>query len=393
MPIKRNRPKATSVPGIWKDAPDRYLVRVWWRDQKTGKRRKREGVARSFREAVELKQSLRRVEPTAKHSRLRFADYATQWMTEHADSLAASTRDRYIIALAHAATAFGAYWIDAIDARDVRRWRDEYAKGYAHSTVNGWHRVLRCVLDEAVEDGIIPMNPARAVRSLTERRTQGKRGKALSADQLRECFDAIEALTESGEIAEDIGRMLIVVGWTGIRRGELMALRFDDVGNGELRVERAVYRGQAKGTKTDDPRRVALPAPAATAIQQQRLWLVQQQHPGLVSGLVFPARPRHAKGGASRQGRQELIWFRSGSVLDEPLAKVVAHAGIPPISLHSFRRTYENLLRQAGVDQLVRRSLAGWRTDDAQEIYAGVDKQERDAAGAAMVQLVMGDEA
>ncbi len=39
---------------------------------------------------------------------------------------------------------------------------------------------------------------------------------------------------------------------------------------------------------------------------------------------------------------------------------------------------------------LVRRSLAGWRSDDAPEIYAGVDKRERDEAGQAMVQLVTG---
>ena len=392
MPIRRNRPKATSVPGIWKDASDRYLVRVWWRDQKTGKKRKREAVATSFREAVLLKEKLREVEPTERSLRLRFADYAEQWIKENADGLAPSTRDRYIVALAHAATQFGDFWMDAIDARDVRRWRDRNAKSYAHPTVNGWHRVLKVVLDQAVEENVITNNPARAVRSLTERRTQGKRGQALSAEQLRACFEAIDDLAAAGEIAEDIARMLIVIGWTGIRRGELMALRFDDVGNGELRVERAVYRGQSKGTKTDDPRRVALPAPAANAIQRQRLWLVHEQHPGLVSGLVFPARLRQAKGGASRQGKAELSWFRSGSVLDEPLAKVVAHAGIPPVSLHSFRRTYENLLRQAGVDQLVRRSLAGWRTDDAQEIYAGVDKRERDAAGVAMVQLVMGDD-
>lgn len=43
-----------------------------------------------------------------------------------------------------------------------------------------------------------------------------------------------------------------------------------------------------------------------------------------------------------------------------------------------------------GVDDLVRRSLAGWRSHDAPEIYAGVDKRERDEAGQAMVQLVTG---
>lgn len=76
-------------------------------------------------------------------------------------------------------------------------------------------------------------------------------------------------------------------------------------------------------------------------------------------------------------------------MLDTPLAKVVARAGLPPTSLHGFQRTYENLLRQAGVDDRVRRSLAGWRSDDAQAIDAGVDKRERGAAGQAMVQRML----
>jgi len=38
-------------------------------------------------------------------------------------------------------------------------------------------------------------------------------------------------------------------------------------------------------------------------------------------------------------------------------------------------------MREAGVDQLVRRALAGWRSEKAQAIYATVNKDERDAAG------------
>ena len=342
MPIKRNRPKATSVPGIWKDGPNRYLVRVWWTDQKTGKKRKREGVAATYREAVLMKEKLRGVKAEVSLSRVRFADFAEQWIKEHADRFAPSTRERYINALAHTVTAFGALWIDAIDARDVRQWRDQQARDYAAPTVNGWHRVLKQVLDQAVLDTVLVSNPARAVRSLTERRTQGARAQDLTAEQLRDCLAAISELTLMNEIPSDVGRMLVVLGWTGIRRGELIALRFDDVGDGELRIERSVFRTLEKSTKTDDPRRVTLPPPAAEAISAQRRWLLEEQHPGLESGLVFPASFRQAKAGAIRRGADKLSWFRSGSVMDKPLAKVIKHANLPPISLHSFRRTYEN---------------------------------------------------
>ena len=389
MPIKRNSPKPTKVPGIWKDGPERYLVRVWWIDPKTGKKRKREGVTVSLEKAILLKERLRGVAPTAKPSRLRFSDFAVQWIATQSDKKADSTCDRYVNAVAHAIEEFGDYWLDAIETRDVRQWRDRHAKEYANATVNGWHSVLKVVLDEALEDGLIAKNPFRGIRALTEHRTKGKRGTALSPQQFRLCVQAIDTLRISGEISEDISRMLIILAWTGIRRGELMALRFDDLIDGELHIERSVYRTKEKSTKTEDPRRVALTPPVTKVIKDQQKWLEATKHPGLESGLIFPASYRHAKAGATRRKVSKLSWFRSGSTLDKPLSKVIKEAGIPPVCPHSFRRTYEDLLRQAGVDELVRRSLAGWRSDDAQEIYAGIAKSERTAAGEAMIDLVM----
>jgi hypothetical protein len=46
------------------------------------------------------------------------------------------------------------------------------------------------------------------------------------------------------------------------------------------------------------------------------------------------------------------------------------------------------MLRKAGVDDLVRRSMAGWRSKEAQRIYATVDPEERQAAAKAFVALV-----
>lgn len=388
MPIKRTKPKKTGVPGVYKDGPRRFLVRTWWTDPRTGKQRKREGVATSLAEAVVLKETLRQPAAKRKRTRPRFGAYAEQWLEERAEVLALSTRERYIGSLAHLTAHFGDYWVDALAPGDIRRWRDRQAKQYARPTVNGWLRVLRQCLEDAVEDGVLPGNPARSVKVLSERRTKGKRGTALSVVEFGRFLTTVAILTESGELAEDIARMLLTLAWTGMRRGELLALRWDDIVEDELGIERAVYRGAEKATKTDDPRVVAIAPPLTEVLNAQRQWLVRTQHPGLESGLVFPARLQQAKGAASRRGSDELVWFRGGATLDRPLAKVVEKGKLPAISLHSFRRTWENLLRRAGVDQLVRRSLAGWRTEDAQDIYAGVDKGERQAAVASMVALV-----
>jgi integrase len=168
-----------------------------------------------------------------------------------------------------------------------------------------------------------------------------------------------------------------------MRRGELLALRWEDYVDGELRVERSVWRRQEKSTKTDDPRRIVVVKPLAEALAEQRHWLVASQHPGLSSGLVFPASPLQARAGATRRGTDVVSWYRSPTIFKEPLRKVVDAAGITDISAH-MRRTWENLMREAGVDQ-----LAGWRSEKAQAIYATVAKEERDAAGEAVVRLVL----
>ena len=123
-------------------------------------------------------------------------------------------------------------------------------------------------------------------------------------------------------------------------------------------------------------------------LNEQRRWLLEKQHPALSTELMFPANPKQARAGQAWREADEVSWFRSETVLDAPLRKVVKAAGITPISLHSLRRTYENLLRKAGVDDLVRRSMAGWRSSEAQRIYATIDPEERQAAAKAFVALV-----
>jgi integrase len=123
-------------------------------------------------------------------------------------------------------------------------------------------------------------------------------------------------------------------------------------------------------------------------LQEQRRWLLEIQHPALPLGLIWPASPRQARAGAARRNSDELMWYRSPSVLDRPLRLACERAGLPRVSLHALRRTFENLLRSAGVDQLVRRSLAGWRTESAQAIYAQVSPEERLQAVQKMAQLV-----
>ncbi|MBI2379105.1 MAG: tyrosine-type recombinase/integrase [Deltaproteobacteria bacterium] len=342
-------------------------------------------MAESLAEAVQLKETL--AISQAEPERQRFSDYAERWIEAHASGVSPSTRERYVTELAYAVEAFGDFYVDAIDEEDVKKWRNQMDARPA--TKNSRLRTLRLVLEPACRRGVLRYNPARAVKEVSDSRTQGRRGNSLRPDEFAR-FVRTTAELSGTAFKADIGRMILTAAWTGMRMGELRAVKWEDLRDGELFVVRAVWNRIEKETKTDDPRLVVIPEPLAKILAEQRKWLMESQHPGLVSGLIFPADPRHAKASSTRRGACELTWFRSGSVLTPALTAIAEKAGVPSVSPHSFRRTYENLLRKAGVNDLVRRSLAGWRTEDTQAIYASHDREERDGAGEALVKLVTG---
>jgi hypothetical protein len=182
MAIKQERPKKTGVPGIRQDGPDRFLVRIDWTDEKTGRRRKKEAVARSLSEAVALREECRNGggQANAKPSRTRFADYGERWIMSVRNRLAPSTQERYVGSLAHLSTseAFGDYWIDAIGIGDIRRWRDKSVGSFAPPTVNSHFRVLR--FGARGRDG----RQADRIQSRTERESASGRTHQRKPGQL-----------------------------------------------------------------------------------------------------------------------------------------------------------------------------------------------------------------
>lgn len=417
-PIDKKGSKKSKLPGVTKLTGGRWEVYRTWVDKKTGRRIHRRKVVTGDREAaIAARASLSPAPSAPKQPRPRFGDFATAWLERHdlKRKLSPSTKARYQGDVAQLIVQWREWWIDAIDYEAIEAWQAEVGRDFAAPTVNGWHRTLKLILESARKMGHVKSNAARDVSALRETRTGGRRGRSLAGQEFVSFLAGVDtapalppkskrkasvqvladatAVQKSEQIIprpipEDVRRAVLVLAWTGCRIGELLELRWADVVDDELRIERAVWRGHKKPTKSDDPRRVTIVSPLEAALQEQRRWLIATQHPGLESGLCFPATARHAAAGAKRRkGVQH--WYRSQSTIREAVLAVATHAKVPQITPHSLRRTFEDLLREAGVDKLVRRAVAGWRSEKAQGIYATVSREERDEAAAALVELVL----
>lgn len=173
-------------------------------------------------------------------------------------------RDRARWSARIATSSVGRAFIDTLTARDVRAWVSEQirtptarGKPPAKQTVLNALNLLRVALEEAVQAGHIESNPARDVRvPRMPRETEG--WDWLRASDLERLF-ACKALTVEQR------RIFTTAIFTGLRKGELWGLRWQDVDfdRGELVVSKS-YSGPTKGGIV---RRVPMLAPALEAIR------------------------------------------------------------------------------------------------------------------------------
>jgi integrase len=199
------------------------------------------------------------------------------------------------------------------------------------------HRVLHRALGHAAQWGLVRQNVAKLV---DPPRVPATEIAILRADELA----VLEKLR---------GRALYPIGitalGTGMRRGELVALRWQDVDldRGVIRVEQSLEatkgRLRFKAPKTKYGRRsITLPASLVAELHahrkaqlEQRLALGLGKSPP--DGLVFATwdgKARHPDG------------------LTKEWATAMAAMGRPEITLHSLRHTHASQLIAAGLDVL-----------------------------------------
>ena len=170
--------------------------------------------------------------------------------------------------------------------RGIRR--DHGATRERHTKV-----ALNAVLTDAVFAGAIGSNPERELGTRRRRKADGKPkgAPALGVDQVRALLVALDA-SEACQ-SKDLRDPVTLLAATGLRRSELLALRWSDVDlDGRvLTVAASVVRLKGKGlvrqdtTKGGGARSVPLPQFAADALHRRK---AEEDRPN-TAGVIFPS--------------------------------------------------------------------------------------------------------
>lgn len=264
-----------------------------------------------------------------------FRVYAARWLKDGAGARKASTHRFYAFNLElHITPVIGAEPVGAIGRAACRKViaaaRD---KGLKVASLQGVQRTLSAVLSSAVEDGILPANPAFRMGKHVRRGDEPRR----TIEPLTPA-EAAHFLTVVERHWPDYHAFFLMALRTGVRLGELLAVQWGDLDlSGRfLTVQRNLVGGKVTTPKNTLGRRVDLSAGLVTALER---------------------RLTAAKAAALRAGEPMPAWIfpnTEGGPLDgdnvrrRVFEKALTKAKLRHIRLHDLRHSYATHLIQAG---------------------------------------------
>ena len=261
----------------------------------------------------------------------------TRWLPAREASLRPTTHFRYVkMVEQYVLPRLGRVPLERLRAPQVQRLYAELldrgrhdGAGLAPKTVLNVHQLLRKALGDAVRAGLLVRNVALDV---TPPRPE------LGPEQ--RCWTAKELNHFLGVATEHrLFPALWLAATTGMRRGEIVGLHWDDldVMTGRLSIRRSIsctgYRTHTTPTKTRTSRRCVDLDTRTLAILEH--WRQQQR----------------VEGGPDR----EFVFTTSDGhvlhphVVSQTFTRLAARAGLPTIRLHDLRHTHATLLLKAGV--------------------------------------------
>ena len=265
-----------------------------------------------------------------------FATAAATWLDEPHGWKPATARDyRSMLSKTAPLHVLAAERVDKITAADVDKFLRSLKRpggegDAAPRTVNKYRRVLSMIFDLAVQKGWRKDNPCADVK-IRKAPDAGELIVYSVAD-----IAAIEREAEKHKAVADLGALIVVAATCGLRRGELLALRWRDVRFTEsvLKVSRSLSAGDEGAPKSGKARTVPLSAWPAEVLTAMK-----------------------ARG--ERTGPNDLVFGRAdGSHLDGDVvstqyrqardAVAARDADLPPLRFHDLRHTFGTLLAAEG---------------------------------------------
>ena len=320
------------------------------------------------------------------HSGETFSALCRDYRDLHMAELSPTTQNGYeSILRRHLEPYFGKDVAADIDPTEVLKFKAAKRRaGLSAMTVEHHLSCLRSVLSFGVRTRRLEWNAAEAVKGKKPR--AGNPRRSLSQDEVKKLLDGAFALRGSvprrkGGERDDLYGPALAGLCAGLRRGEVLALRWRDIdlAASALYARHNLVQKKGRGpvlkpTKAsgEEVRPVLLPAVAVDALRVERL---RQKERALrergwnPQGVVFP----------SKAGT-----WRVPDTLTHHFADLLTALGIEDADFHTLRHTHATWLRDDGIDPLTIRDRQGHADVKTTEGYLHAKLAVQESAAASL---------
>ena len=240
-----------------------------------------------------------------------------------------------------------------------------YGKGLSDRMVRACHMNCRSALERAVQEGLIRVNPAVGCKLPPKK---AREMQVLTREEIQRFL--IQAK------AEGYFELFLLELTTGLRRGELLALQWEDLNleTGELKITKQVYRTKEDGLLISQPktkssiRTISLPPPLLNILKEYR--------EGVNSRWMFPSP------------------VKEDSPLDPAhirtrLHLILEHAQCKQIRFHDLRHTFATMALGSGMDVKTLSAMLGHvSAATTLDIYTHITDPMRSEAAAKIDQRI-----
>lgn len=353
---------------------DRWRVRVWDADRNKLVSRSftAKGIRAAERQRAEIETALRAELDASAAARAEIkgtiGELVDDWLAVKSRDKSPSTMIAYRRHAKRITDRFGKMQAVDLTGRDIDRWYSELmAGGMSAANVQHVHRVIRAVLRFGHIKRDLPVVATDKASPPSHLVPEVVPPPSTSIVRLLETFPAAPEKQWPRAV-----RLLI---FTGLRRGEVVGLRWDDwtpgtdttpgrlkVRHSIVEVKGGIHIGPPKGKRV---REIALNAQADLVLDQQQRYLARE---GLVSPWVFPDRLSDPTGKTPRRPGWVSLMFNRWR-----------DKNAPGLHLHALRHHFATMLLDAGTPvNTVQRTLGhadasttlriyGHRTDEGEQ--------------------------
>ena len=351
-----------------------------------GKAKTKSVLAKTKAECLEKLKQLQNSCGTAKPLKIkpdmRFGDWIGYWYETHCrPTIRPTTQKSYEEWIyVHVIPGLGHIHLNKLTQADCQKFlnemkangrkihRDTKGPGMSERSVRNCYHVIRMSLERAIKDGLIKKNPILGCKLSPP---EQKEMKVLSREEIQRFLLQAKA--------EGMYELFLLELTTGLRRGELLALRWDDLNirTGELHINKQVYPVGGK-LITSEPKTKA--ANRTIILPPAMVEVLLEYRKGVFSDLMFPSRikPDQPIDPGYVRKRLQVILERSGC---------------KRIRFHDLRHTFATISLEHGMDIKTLSAIIGHISSRTTlNIYTHITSEMQENAAVSIDQGIAGVE-